>query len=617
MRDKSLLETISKMYSVDLSLLCKSEHYRKMYLFMYATGLRDIPKCTCGRPLTFRSGGFSTKCKVCAQRETFLQKYGVSNPLLSPEVRAKTKQTMLEKYGVENPSRSKEVMEKKRETFLRKYGVENPSQLSFVKEKKSETSRLHYGVHHPMCSEVVRRKLRDIVLEKYNVDYESVLNKARATNLQKYGTPFPIQNPAVVELRKHNNLRKYGVTNPVLLPEVREKIRQANLEKYGVENPSGHPLVLTRRRETYMKNYGVDHYSKTPERNFRRIVSALEEHDKFLLLSDLDFYSSTKQLRLRCKNCDWEFLVYNTSLALCPKCEKPYTSGERELWSFLSEELRLKDVRTHVRDVLSPFEVDFYLPEYNLAIEYDGLYWHSDIYVDPYYHMRKQDLAMERGVRLLQIFEDEWTEKKDIVKDIIRYNLGRVLERVYARKCEVVLLDASTAREFLERYHLKGFVPARYYLGLVLAADLLMVVSISRHRYSTQNLYELVRIATKSGYVVVGGLSKLLEHFTRVVSDSAPFLNYVDRRMFVGKSCTALRWRVSHKTPPNYYYVPVDPSQVKKYGWRRHSRIKFQKHKLKELFADHFNDSATEREIMSAVGFVRVYDSGNLVCTNF
>jgi G:T-mismatch repair DNA endonuclease (very short patch repair protein) len=61
---------------------------------------------------------------------------------------------------------------------------------------------------------------------------------------------------------------------------------------------------------------------------------------------------------------------------------------EREVYEFILS-LYNKEIIRNDRTVLNGKELDIYLPDYNLAIEFNGLYWHSEDYVGKNYHLNK------------------------------------------------------------------------------------------------------------------------------------------------------------------------------------------------------------------------------------
>jgi G:T-mismatch repair DNA endonuclease (very short patch repair protein) len=95
------------------------------------------------------------------------------------------------------------------------------------------------------------------------------------------------------------------------------------------------------------------------------------------------------------------------------------------------------------RSVISPYELDFYLPDYNLAIEINGLYWHSSRLKSNDYHFNKWNMCKKLGIDLYSIFEDDFTVNETMWKNKILHLCSKVPhQKIYARKCEVKEVDS-------------------------------------------------------------------------------------------------------------------------------------------------------------------------------
>ena len=84
---------------------------------------------------------------------------------------------------------------------------------------------------------------------------------------------------------------------------------------------------------------------------------------------------------------------------------------------------------------IKPYELDFYLADYNIAIEFNGDYWHMNptIYqpTDIHKHTKKlaqeiwdrdqfkQQLCKEKGLTLITIWESDWNLNKEQIKQNI------------------------------------------------------------------------------------------------------------------------------------------------------------------------------------------------------
>lgn len=273
---------------------------------------------------------------------------------------------------------------------------------------------------------------------------------------------------------------------------------------------------------------------------------------------------------------------------------------EKEVKDFISS-IYNGTIILNDRSLLDNLELDIYLPELKIAIEFNGLYWHSDLFKEKNYHIDKTKKCEEKGVRLIHIFENEWTSKQDIVKSRLQNLLG-YSKKVFARKCTIVELDSKTADEFLRTTHIQGSAPASIRIGLIHNGALVAVQTYCKSRFSKDCEWELLRYANALNTTVVGGASKLFKHF--ISKYSGNIVSYSDLRWNTGTLYKTLGFKQTHISAPNYWYF--------KGCTTLYSRQKFQKHKLAELL-EYFDPDKTEVENMRANKYRRIFDCGNLV----
>lgn len=161
-----------------------------------------------------------------------------------------------------------------------------------------------------------------------------------------------------------------------------------------------------------------------------------------------------------CNDCGEEFEAYftidNLHPVMCPKCNEIKTSTsieEKELSNWVKSIYNGKVLENN-RSLIYPYELDIYLPEINLAIEYDGLFWHCNYLKDDNYHLNKTNLCEERGVKLIHIFEDEWKYEKDEMKEIILSNIEK----------KVIIPEGILDRRFYSTLEVKGkILPPKFF----------------------------------------------------------------------------------------------------------------------------------------------------------
>ena len=286
----------------------------------------------------------------------------------------------------------------------------------------------------------------------------------------------------------------------------------------------------------------------------------------------------------------------------CPKCHAITSKKEDELYDFLCKLVGDDNVVRNSRDVISPLELDMYIPSLSIAVEFDGLRWHSEEFEpSPSYHLNKTKMCEEKGIRLLHVFEDEWDFKKDVIKNILRTCVG-VNDTIYARKCEVREISPSDAKEFINVNHIQNYVPSKINIGLFNEDSLVSVMCFGGLRKnlgqsSKEGSYEMLRYATMLGCTVIGGASKLFKYFKDRYNPEF-VKTYADKRLFSGKVYESLGFVLEHTSQPNYFYV---------IGSHRENRFKYRKDRL---VSEGFDKDKTEHQIMLDRGIFRIYDCG-------
>ena len=276
----------------------------------------------------------------------------------------------------------------------------------------------------------------------------------------------------------------------------------------------------------------------------------------------------------------------------CPICMTKTSHQEIELREWLSGYI---DIETSNRMIIPPLELDIVIPDKKIAIEYNGIYWHSERRgKDRHYHLNKYNRCKDAGYRLIQVWENEWTLKKDIVKSIILSAIGIYDRKLHGRNCGVTEVSPQDAREFYEENHIQGFKGGKHQ-GLRHRGELVSLLTINK-------INILERFATKKNVKVHGAFSKLLKSF----GDIDGLITFADLRYFTGGVYEMYGFDYQYISKPNYFYFYFNNTSVE-----LHSRLMFQKHKLKKKL-DVFDPEITEYQNMLANGYDRIWDCGNI-----
>ena len=275
----------------------------------------------------------------------------------------------------------------------------------------------------------------------------------------------------------------------------------------------------------------------------------------------------------------------------CPKCMIGTNTSKQEknLGEFISS-LGVKWVKT--REILNGKEIDIYIPDLKIAIEYDGVYWHNNIN-----NSYKFEECKKQGIRLIQITEWEWLFCKEKIKKYLKDTLVKhSANRFYARKCEIKEIDNITYRNFCEENHLQGYAIATIRLGLFYKDELIQIMGFSK--LGQEYEYEIIRECSKQEYYIIGGKGKLLKYFE--INYKPKFLiSYCEKNKFSGDSYLKLGFRLDKENQSDYNYYK---------GKQKLSRQDCQK----SLF-ETFDENLSEWENMSNNGYMRLFDYGNYV----
>lgn len=484
----------------------------------------------------------------------------------------------------------------------------------------------------PSCKKIIQKignkTCSTICREQYKKQQGiDSFKKSRETMLEKYGSYNVMKLQKFQDKRISTNIKKYGskVSN---ITRKKAKDRADNLntkgritlkERYGVDNPSQLPDHAEKCKTTLMENYSVIDYYQSKEWQEKSLKNKFEKlsnilPDSICLLdinnADIDLLSSyanpNKRISFQC-NCNmviesipeetfkYRIRLYGTPCGQCSNTKGKGSAKEKELVDFLKT-IYIGKILENNRSLIAPKEIDIIIPELKICIEFCGLYWHNDLRVDKKYHQEKMNLCNNNGYQLITIFEDEWDHKKKIVMNRLIHKLNLSTSKIYARKCIVKEITSQNAREFINEYHIQGFVGARHYLGLYHFDELISVMSFALSSISKGNAngIELSRFCSK--YNVVGGADKLFKYFTRNYNYTEIF-SYSDLRWNNGiDSVYEKLGMIKMKSSPiNYWYINGN-TRIHRFNLRKES---------------HHPKNKTEWSIRRKEGWLRIWDCGH------
>jgi hypothetical protein len=462
----------------------------------------------------------------------------------------KIKKTTKERYGVENASQSEIIKQKKKETVTKNFGGFGWSSKT-ISDKSKQTISERYGVENASQSEIIKQKKKETVTKNFGGE----------------GCASKIIKEKIIKTLKNN----YGVTNSFQINGVKEKAHKKYYEKFYKENP----IVMSIDYNTNIYTCNCTH----PE-----TCDLCEE--KIFKISNIG-YNNRKYA-----NCE-----------LCTKLSPENTNNYKNttIEIFIHDILKKYNIEfeTNVRNLIHPYELDIYIPEKNIAIECNGIYWHCDINKETKYHYDKFIKCREKGIQLISVWEDQIINNAEKIKSILLSKLGVYKERIYARKCIIKEVPSRECNNFIEKYHLQGKTNSSIRLGLYYNNELISVMTFGKGRKCLNSKigYELYRYCCKEGFQAIGGASRLFKHFLKVYKPES-IESFSSNDISNGNLYEQLGFNeISNSI--GYWYVDRKMNRYHRYKFTKYSLVK-----------EGFDSSKTEFEIMNERGFYRIYDSG-------
>ena len=291
----------------------------------------------------------------------------------------------------------------------------------------------------------------------------------------------------------------------------------------------------------------------------------------------------------------------------CPKCGLIESRGENELYEYICSLIGKKKVEHSNRTILDGYEIDIFIPDYKIGIEYNGLKWHSEKFRDRNYHLMKTELANKKGIKLIQIFEDEYFSRKDIVLSKIKrlINCDKNLVKVMARKCQVKEIEKKEAETFLNANHIQGYKGCTIALGCLFNDILIGVMTFEQYG----NEWILNRFATDNNMICQGVGGKLFSFFAKKYNPTI-VKSFADLRWTIDRNnnlYTKLGFKLNEVLKPDYRYVSAShpTERIHKFNFR------------KQLIANRYNldYKKTESELTNELGYYKIWDCGLLKYT--
>jgi hypothetical protein len=462
------------------------------------------------------------------------------------------------------------------QTNLQKYGVKWFTQTQIMKDKSKITLFKNYGVTNAYESDIIQNKIKQTNLQRYNTEYAiasaEVRAKIKSTNLNRYGVESTLQVNEFQNKIKQTNLSRYGTENPLASKQIQDKIHKTNELKYHCKNPVQRNIL---------------HYDIwSDDTQFIQLLE-VPEGKTFM---ELGKFFNVDETSIRNKAC-----ILNVEDKI--KKVRGYSRYEEEIYNFLIEDLKIapSTIIKHDRRTLKGQEIDLYLQEYHLGIEFNGDYWHSDIYKTDHngrsiYHQEKSLIAEEKGIFLFHIFEYEWNNPvtQENIKSRLKTLLFQNSYHIPARRCFVQELTKVQKKVFLDNNHIQGNDRCSKQYGLIFQNELVACMTFVKPK-NKKYTWELSRFCSKKDYTIQGGASKLFKYFINTLKEGDTISSYNDITKTKGDLYKILGFICVSINDPNYIWMNFNTNDV---------RTRYQEQKAGEV------------ERMHLLGYHRICDCG-------
>lgn len=396
---------------------------------------------------------------------------------------------------------------------------------------------------------------------------------------------------------KTTKIQSKKSNDPLIKSKMIASLKKTNNEKFGfnsyTQTKEGKDII---QKKTFVNTYNNYIHSKK-----------LNEHVELLFTVDEYLGNINKEYKFLCKKCNKEFYgkLENGRIPRCfscyPKINKGYSTAEKEISDFIKNEIGI-EIKENVK-LIGNLEVDIFCESKNIAIEYDGIYWHSELNgKDKDYHLNKTLICENNGIKLIHIFEDEWIHNENIVKSRLKNIFNVSSDKIYARLCEIKEISNIEKKDFFDINHLQGNDNSSIKIGLFYKSMLISAMTFSKSRFDKNFEWEMTRFANKNNFNVIGAFSKLLRYFIKNYIPKS-IMTFADRR-WSNKNNVYIKngFELAYDSAPNYWYFNKSPNRQHRFNYRK----SVLKNKLKI-----YDGKLSEWENMQLNGYDRIWDCGS------
>lgn len=391
---------------------------------------------------------------------------------------------------------------------------------------------------------------------------------------------------------------------------VKYKNKTIGYQKY-CSNSCGSSGSKNLAKETLFKEYGVYHPSLIPKNIKKRKNKRIDDLIKLIGNSELINITEDEEYEIKCDLCEKNHRIERKVLdqrvylgldwRSCISYSFNVSNGEIDVRNFIKS-IYNGTIIYNDRKLIGS-EIDIFIPEFKIGFEYNGLYWHSEINKKKDYHYSKYKKSSNNNITLIQIYEDEWVNKQEIVKSRITNLLHLNKIKIYARKCDIREVNFKSTNEFLTKNHLQGSIKSSINLGLYYNNELVSLMTFGKPRgnMSSKNnkiTYELYRFCNKINTNIIGSGSKLFQYFIKNYKN-VEYIYSFSANEWAGKFYEKIGMCYQSESKISYWYIK---------GNKRVSRHNYNKRNLIKMGYD---KNKSEHQILKELKIYRIYGAGN------
>lgn len=307
-------------------------------------------------------------------------------------------------------------------------------------------------------------------------------------------------------------------------------------------------------------------------------------------------------ITIQCKSCNatWNDTVSHLDYTRCFNCDPGGSKTQNDILYWIKT-ITTDEILLNNRKIIYPSELDIYIPSKSFAIEFNGLYWHNILRKSSIYHQQKSEKCFEKNINLFHVFEDEWRDKKDIVKSFISRKLDLIVTKIDVKSCTIKELSKLERKIFFEENHFDGDTGAQLSYGLIYENKIVSAISLKKPFNKKYNDYfEIVRICDLKNVIVNNGFSKLIDKAKEICLslNKSHLMMYTDFRFGSEKDMwLSLGWNFDKTTSIKWWWTDFK---------NRFNRFKFREDKERNM---------TESQVVEEAKVVKIYGCSNMLFT--